>query len=274
MRPLTALPPLPFSHVPDGLQMVGRRYAQLPLTGLRVTARLGTPYIPSEPNGALHLDALIAWAVIQSLSYPITWPAGSAAVVPVPLELAWVSPEGLPLWTASLLRPDGDMLAGREYWHKRYPTDRADLGHRQNAQTRAGRWKEYRVPVATVLAREVTGLAIGHLGMVRDLLAHVTHLGKRAGTGYGRVLEWEVQPVMTPRAILRTAISAGRPVPVRAIAEKGADMSLPAQINRRGWTPPYWFVPWHEPCVESVKPDPPPANSWDIDWYEAVGDVR
>lgn len=280
MRPLKALPPLPLAHVPQGLELVGRRYAALPMTPLRIRATLGTPYTPSEPGGALHLDGVLGWAVIQSLPYPVRWPAGTAAVVPLPLALLWISPEGLPLWASSLIRPVGETADSRYYWHKRYPGHRAELGDRVSAQTRAGRWKEYRIPVGAVAAREVVGAAIGHAPTVRDLLAHVTHLGKHAATGDGRVLAWDVAETSWPLEWTRTAIACDRPVPLRYYTAPAGAVpgDVPALLGRRGFTPPYWYVPWHEPCL---APDPAQPEDWsrtewdappaaDVDWFEAA----
>lgn len=213
-------------------------YAALPTSPLIITAELATPIVAAEGD-ATHLDSILSVAAMTDHPHPSAW--DGAAVVPLPLELAWVSPEGRPLWACTPLLPSGDVLSSREYWHKRYPTHRAEFGSRQNAVTSAGRWREYRVPVHAASVDRLHALAIGNAEELERLLAGVSHIGKKGGSGYGRVGRWSITPAQHTLA----DILANRSVPA-AYFETGKTTGVLSPS--RAWTPPYWYAPWWADC--------------------------
>jgi hypothetical protein len=220
-----------------------RTWQEADMTGLLITAHLMTPYAPAMAGADIHIDSLLTWAVMQSLPAPVFFPSHSAAVMPCPLKLLWVDGAGHPLWASTPLLPVGEAIMAREYWHKRYPSDRAELANKRAANTSAGRWKEARVPLGLVTTSKLHGLCIGVESEVHRLIQTVTHVGKKPSTGYGRVAKWDVTPVggLEIRQVL-----CGHPVPVDSpIAEEITGKYRPST----GWTPPYWYAPWHCSCI-------------------------
>jgi hypothetical protein len=205
---------------------------------LVVFAELATPVVGL---GALHLDGILSSAAMTLHPAPSSF--DTAAVIPLPIELAWVSQDGLPLWAASDLTPAAEAARGAEYWHKRNPGHRADLGSRMNAVTTAGRWKEYRVPMQTAAVDRLFGLCVGALDEVERLLAAVTHVGKKGSIGYGRVGRWTVTPAGA-RSV--DEIVAMRNAPVEYYAGRQPDGVVKPLAS---WTPPYWHAPWHRACI-------------------------
>jgi hypothetical protein len=248
VRELAPLPTVHASARNGGISFEAwwERYRALPKRPLLVRGYLVTPYLPTDASGALHLDALLSYAVLAAFPRPPHFSA-PACVVPLPLECLGVydgpEDERLPLWAASDLLPQGAALRDRAYWHKRYPVDRADFGSRVSANARAGRYKEYRVPLATLHAPEVRGLCIGHEATVRDLLTHVTHVGKKNSQGYGRVARWEVVALERPISEVKPAILLERPVPMEY-----PKLEPGTYLPRTAWTPPYWYAPWWRAC--------------------------
>lgn len=214
-------------------------YAALPKASIIVTAELVTPILHAERERT-HLDGILSFAALTD------HPAASAfdlqVVLPLPLSLAWVSPQGQPLWACTPLMPACEGLSTREYWHKRYPSHRAEFGEKLNAVTSAGRWKEYRVPVHAQHIDRLHALAIGNAPEVEHLLSVVTHIGKKGGMGYGRVARWSV----TPASHTLEEVLALRPVPIAYY-----DGVTPVGVIAldRGWTPPYWYSPWWADCM-------------------------
>lgn len=211
-----------------------RRWRQLPAEPLHVTACCASPYIAAI-DGALHLDAILSAACL-SLWASVVEESAEPYIIPLPLALAWVSPDGRPLWYATELRPIGAAATGAAYLHRRYPTDRADLAARQAAPTRAGRYKDVRLPLPVTTTEAVEGWCIGDCGEVARLLDGITHIGRKAAHGRGRVLRWQVEPAaeIAPADILDR-----RAVPVDSLAD--GDWIDPARYAPRlGWTPPYW----------------------------------
>jgi len=229
----------PWRHGQRTLTWEQRRdqYASLPKTGLTIIAELATPLIHAERN-MTHLDGILSSAAITDHPAPSKW--DKVAIVPLPIDLLWVSPRGLPLWACTPLMVSDDAVTSHEYWHKRYPTDRADFGAKLSANTSSGRWREYRMPVAAQSASRLVALAIGHAAEVQRLLDGITHIGKKGSMGYGRVLRWSVVETagVTPDDIL-----SRRPVPVASRLRQGDP------VPARGWTPPYWYAPHWEDCV-------------------------
>lgn len=214
-------------------------YAALAKGPLIITAELVTPILHAERERT-HLDGILAFAALTD--HPVASDYDGAAVVPLPLELVWVSPEGRPLWACAPLMPAGEGMATREYWHKRYPSHRADFGKKLNAVTTAGRWKEYRVPVHAQSIDRLYALAIGHADEIERLLAVVTHIGKKGSMGYGRVARWSI----TPAAHKLDDVLSLRPVPVAYY--EGRQPVGELALNR-AWTAPYWYAPWWSDCV-------------------------
>jgi len=214
-------------------------YAAVSKTPLIITAELVTPVIHAERDRT-HLDSIVGFAALTD--HPVESHYDRAAVVPLPIELAWVSPGGRPLWACTPLMAVAEGIASREYWHKRYPSQRADFGDKLNAVTTAGRWKEYRVPVHALSVDRLHALAIGCAGELERLLANVTHIGKKGSMGYGRVARWSI----TPATHTLAEVLALRPVPLSYY--DGLPVSG-AIARNRAWTPPYWYAPWWADCV-------------------------
>lgn len=220
---------------------VAARYAalQVQVQPLIITAELMTPVVHAEQAGT-HLDSILSFAALTA--HPMQSGLDDApCVVPLPLQLAFVSATGLPLWACTPLMPR-EAVAGREYWHKRYPTQRAEFGDRQSANTSAGRWREYRVPLATDAASSLHALCIGDQAEIERLLMVVSHIGKKGSQGFGRVGRWTV----TPAGHTLEDVLALRAVPVEFFAGRHpCGVLAPA----KAWTPPYWYAPWWSACM-------------------------
>lgn len=207
----------------------------LPKRGLIVSAEMVTPIVHAEDH-LTHLDAILSAAALTS--HPVASGfKGQVCSLPLPLELAWVSPAGQPLWACSPLVPLDAPVASREYWHKRYPSHRAEFGDKLSADTSAGRNREYRVPLHAESVTTLHAVCIGHAEEVQQLLEVVTHIGKKGSMGYGRVARWSV--VESDHTL--EDVLALRSVPIEASPSDTATAP-------RGWTPPYWYAPWWLPC--------------------------
>lgn len=215
-------------------------YAALPTSPIIITAELVTPIIHAERH-ATNLDSILSSAAMTD--HPVAGKYNEATVVPLPLALAWVSPDGLPLWACTPLRPIGEGMDGAEYWHKRYPSHRAEFGSKLNANTTAGRYREYRVPVKTQHIERLGALAIGNSDeVIRLLTGYITHIGKKGSMGFGRVARWSV----TVADHTLDDVLALRPVPVAYYTGQLPHGKIEPS---RGWTPPYWFAPRWADCV-------------------------
>ena len=214
------------------------RYAALAMEPLRVVAHMATPVIHAEGD-ATNLDGILSYAAIEAHPVESLIAPALAVSVPLPLALAWVSDGGQPLWTCTPLRGEDEAQTSPEYWHKRYPADRAEFSARAAVNTRAGRWKEYRVPVRPKMAERLIAHCIGNRDEIGRLLDRVSWVGKKPAMGYGRVARWEI----TTATITADEVLIARAVPVASGLRSGGPVD-----PCRGWTPPYWYAPWWSDC--------------------------
>lgn len=227
-----------------GFKERAERYSSLPLELLFVRAVLGTPYAPTV-DGHLHLDSILTKAVVDSCPVPPAW-GDEPAVIPLPLKLLWVSPEGLPLWACSDLYSAAGKNSTVEYWHKRFPEQAIiDWCAKPNTDTGSGRYKEYRIPVRTEMPEDsvLYALCIGNREELERLLSYITHVGKKPAQGKGRVLRWYVESIQNDNP--EVTILDRRPVPLDYFMACGMTKISGTLSPLSAWTPPYWYRPWH-----------------------------
>ena len=218
---------------------LAQHYQSLPKCGLKITALLGHAYHPAI-DGAIHLDSLLARAVSQQSQWEPEF-----GPLPIPLEVLWVSPDGIPLWAATDMMPDGPSFSCFEYWHKKFPvTGMLQWAAKPNTPTTRGPFKEYRIPMHLRATASLSAFCIGNAERITELLAEIPSVGKKPAQGKGSVVHWEV----TEANIDESFILDCRPVPVRALASAVDKRVSPSG----GWSPPYWYAPWHEPIALSA----------------------
>lgn len=233
----------PFPMVSDRDHAAGRSYAALwqrwrnaPMVGLHVRAEMGAGYVSTV--GALNLDGVMAAGLVNSPMVGATMGGRDGFCVPLPLQLAWVSDRGWPMWAATEFVA-ASAQTGQAYLHKRHPTDRAPLGARQAVNTSAGQFKDVRLPLQVRVTEALDAWCIGAADDVRAILSSVTHIGRKGAIGYGRVLRWKVEPADVSLAWVLDR----RAVPLAACGD--AD---PGRVSPRdAWTAPYWDASRHLP---------------------------
>lgn len=233
------LPQVHLSHKDKGygFDKLADRYAAMPMQPLIVDALMVTPYVPP-----VHLDGLLSQAVLTA--HQCAPKFGDVCVVPLPIKMLWVSPKGFPLWAVSDMLEVDESVICREYWHKRYPSHRADFGEKLNAVTTAGRWKEYRVPLDGRRVNVLRSIVLGNKDEIERLLEFVTHIGKKGAAGYGRVAQWQVSGFVADG--VEDLILSSKAVPIDCEQAPKQTGKLSPSI---AWTPPYWYAPNNLPCV-------------------------
>ena len=227
----------------ETFEALSRRYYEMDKEPLIIKALLGSPYLPTI-GGELHVDSILSWAVANiHPAEPLRKDRSAELVFPLPIKLMWVSGMGLPLWCCGDMRPT-EFFESREYWHKRFDVRSTnDWGAKPSTPTSRGRFKEYRVPMATRITNDstVAAICIGNQAEVARLLAIVHQVGKKGTQGFGAVLEWSVEPCEATESM----IMATRNVPL----DYAGDVEGGKVSARAGWTPPYWYRPWHSKIV-------------------------
>lgn len=231
----------------DTLKPYAERYAALPMEPLRITAEL---YHDAHvvAYDAIHFDGILAAAVVMEATEGHGLPPSYAEPydLPLPLECLWRSDAeghsfGLPLWAASCLLPCGERRGDVIVMHKRVQTGeftKATRKGRYSINTTTGRWMERRVMTPTMIAKGWEAYAVGDREEVARLLAFITHIGKRRGSGFGEVRRWNVEPADAGDVLIRDGMLA-RPIPSGTAHLLNGNPS-PGALGSIAWTPPYW----------------------------------
>lgn len=160
---------------------------------LRIEWALATPWCP--PPQGLHLDGLIAWAVVQQLQVDGAMPATyEEAIADLPFE-KYESPEGW-VWKASMVRPVE--VKGSERRYMTTKTASAEFAERMHSgaidgkplttvDTVRGPYKNDAFWYTAEHADRLVAYCIGDPERIVPLLDHVTHIGKRMRLDHGRV---------------------------------------------------------------------------------------
>lgn len=227
------------------------QYESLPMEPLRVVLELAAPLVLYDH---VYLEGMLAWVVVQELTdgQGVEMPP---RYTPLPLEAAGFYGSGgqLPLWKASILHPIGAIVTDNVFMHKRAPG--AYQSKAGSINTSAGRWMDRRIPLPVTEAVAWESFCYGNAAEIERLLALISHVGKRRGSGFGEirrrwVVSWEGGDVLVRDGRLAHAIPQ----------EHAHDYGICDPPVLVGWTPPHWA-----PGLWSMGW--PVGTVAEVDWY-------
>ncbi len=163
------------------------------LSNLKITFHLdgtGLYYDPYEP---IHLDALMAWALMPfHRQKGDEAPTRNSEPIDVPLPLGKWHINGHWGWCASALFPEGEIGESLQFWRKKFRQNKIELT-RGSPNLQNGIYREYNHPLPLLLTKKMIAYAVGDRGRVHQILKkHIRYLGKKAAYGRGRVLSVDV----------------------------------------------------------------------------------
>lgn len=211
---------------------------------LRVTAEIAGAI--ATPWGPIALDALLAWAVcaLEGFSSPVD----EIREVDIPVAR---EPGGR-FHLASFSEAEVEQHELR-WLNRRFPIPEAQgLAVRdfKRINISAGAQKTYRLPMETSFLRDdrLVWHVLGDRARVADLLALVTHLGKRRGVGLGMVRRWTVEPCepWPGFPVLRDGLPL-RPLPADWPGVVGGDRAY------RRLSYPYWLARGQVLCASPER---------------------
>lgn len=146
------------------------------------------------------------------------------------------------IYRASLAEIHGDYGTEIHHWNKQidepmlaHLVDRGAMKPRK-VQLGAGEFKSYHQPVYSEIVERLVWYVEGDEERIRDLVPRIRALGKKRGTGGGRVLLWEIEPHdEAMRWLYRPDGGLARAIPLGESAEWSGDRMLV------GFRPPYWL---------------------------------
>jgi CRISPR type IV-associated protein Csf3 len=184
---------------------------------LRITAYLQSPVVSDE---RLPLDGVLLYFLArQKLGFQPSTQARVMDAETAGLQMPFaphyrnVDGENHRFLACSFACWVGTVAEGRDYWVKRFDSKLSDVvdfaGKRGRIDTKAGRYRGYRMPVYTRHALAVRWYCVGDRDELTSLLRFCTHLGKKESQGYGAVLRWEIErwprdwSIHSPRGLMR-----------------------------------------------------------------------
>lgn len=194
------------------------------MQALKITAQLASPVISYM---GLHLDAILAYAVVERQTDGEMFVSEDYVRIELPLAVTWESKAGVPLWSSTDLLPVGIPIEDVQYFHRRAIGSRMS---KKNIRTGTGRHKEKRVPMPTINVPELVAYAMGDAEQIAELLSGVTAIGKKRA---GRVMAWHIEEVES-FSFFDEYDFALCPVP----CESRGVMALDAHYV--AFSPPYW----------------------------------
>lgn len=206
---------------------------------LQITAVLDSPIrMPGQP---VALDALLAAAVARRAQ--LLPPQTDDEIVPIEIPVQRSACGRYHLATYGMCRVEQRRL---RHVHRRFPVGQAQALGREIGRVliTAGPAKSYRIPVEALhlVDDRITWQCIGDRERIEDLIADVTHLGKKRNVGGGRVRTWTVEPCAEAPMTIEGA-------PLRALPgdTSGIDPER-ARLAQSRLTYPYWQWTGRELC--------------------------
>jgi CRISPR type IV-associated protein Csf3 len=130
-------------------------------------------------------------------------------------------------------------IEGSDHWNKRFDSQFADLvdfrKRRGKVIIEQGKYKAYHMPIFYHSALWIEWYCVGDKAEIEHLLSTVTHIGKKASQGYGRVINWVIESVDEDWSVWRNGMLM-RGIP----AEDICDTDKPFDIANYGIRPSYW----------------------------------
>lgn len=166
---------------------------------LRITATLRTGVVCDRwlpIDGVLLSQACRDQYGVQAT----TEPGGSTqpGSVRMPLE---IRRHGTDNWyyAASWAQPQPWWLdEGVDYWNKRFDNALSDLvdfrGRRGKVTVEKGQYRAYHMPVRYYVADRIEWYVVGEQARIEALLTTCGWIGKKTAQGWGRVIDWCVEP--------------------------------------------------------------------------------
>lgn len=208
-------------------------WGALDLAPLRVTLHLANPRAGYD---ALHLDGMLSYGLVVRAMGRAALPDSVVPYdLPLPLRCLWRDGQGLPLWAVTDMSPQGSTAVASATWMRR-PISPASValpdGRPYTFREMQGPYKAMQIPLPIEAAQRWECDVVGDAHHMADLLAVLQSVGKKAAQGWGRIVEWHLDPIpawqISAEGLLR------RTVPIEAL---GAD---PLRGQLLGWSPPYW----------------------------------
>jgi len=131
-------------------------------------------------------------------------------------------------------------VEGQDYWNKRFRSQLVDLvdfdRRRGKVIIEQGKYKAYHMPVLYRAALWIEWYCIGDKKEIEHFLSTVTHLGKKAVQGWGRVARWQIEPWSWDWSVWRSDGRLMRGIPPEDLDGHEFDLN----IGNYGIRPSYW----------------------------------
>lgn len=161
------------------------------MKNLEITFYLDGTGIIMDPNEPLHLDALLAWALIGNyINLDNIGKSDKPYDCPLPLEKWEIN--GHWGWKASALFPGEYQYESIQYWRKKFRQKRIEK-MKGSVNTVQGIYREHNVPMCLLLTEKMVCYAVGDKEKIEEALKEIRYLGKKTAYGKGKIIKIKVE---------------------------------------------------------------------------------
>lgn len=195
---------------------------------LKITFNLDGTGIYFDLSEPLHLDALIAWALVPSLGVKNDSLMRDDMPNDIDLPLDKWQFNNAWGWKASALFIEGEFFETIQYWRKKFRQNRVEIT-KGSPNLTMGAYREYNMPMPLLLCSKLIAYCVGDKDKITEALKYIKYIGKKTANGKGKVISIDVEEVETDYSLVKDN-KAMRWLP----KDKGIRLVRPR--------PPYWNI--------------------------------
>lgn len=214
-------------HFPE-LDAYGEHIASLPHESLKITFKLGSPYVTTD---YIFFDSLINSAVWQDVmgDRAFNIPENKTDIFHIPLPIKLIG-KTEPFYAASIGFPK-QAVEGTARWRKQ-----TDIESKKKIRIGSGEYKRYDMPMPYTSAEEIVFYVNGNKAEITRLLQYIPGIGKKRSQGYGTIREKAVETSEHDWSVIRDGVPM-RPIP----ASEAVVFNLKCDIEMFfSANPPHW----------------------------------
>lgn len=183
------------------------------LNNLKITFYLDGTGVYYDPGNPIHLDALLAWALIPfHVELDNIGRSDVPYDVPLPLEKWKINNQWG--WKASVLFPGENCFESIQYWRKKFRQDKIQL-MKGAANLQQGIYREYNTPMCLVITDKMIAYCRGDRYRVLSILKkHIKYLGKKRAYGKGKIVDIKAEKIDEDYSIVKDG-KASRWLPIK-----------------------------------------------------------
>lgn len=163
----------------------------------------GVIFNPAEP---IHLDSLLTFCRLYKSENFKDDLGRDDPIEDIPLNLNKEIINGVEVWKASAILPDGDIFYGRRFFKKSFPNERADGLTSGKYDFTKGTYRSYKNDLTPILCKTMIAYFNGD-EKVKDALKDINQIGHKRAQGFGNIISIDIDEVDYDFSIIKDGLA-------------------------------------------------------------------